>query len=241
MRRGALRCALRCPVPRTLANPRALRLYRARSQVWYYPCVDSLPLWLCFELLRPLLRTVPTSSAAEQVLERMYAALELARISDSDSSEEGGRDSATSMLRGAVVQGHLAEVEEVKQVQVRRRNVCAGSGVFAVRVSHAVVPCSQVTPPAPPSPVVSEVSSPKAVTAKVEEQVRPGACDTRGAELVWLTHHPTLHAPPPERSRRWLHSSGMWQRSSRWSCRTSETCSRSWHRPTAPTAATRSS
>lgn len=115
-------------MPRTLANPRALRLYRAGSQVWYYPCVDSLPLWLCFELLRPLLRTVPTSSAAEQVLERMYAALELARISDSDSSEEGGRDSATSMLRGAVVQGHLAEVEEVKQVQVRAActaGVCA--------------------------------------------------------------------------------------------------------------------
>lgn len=66
------------------------------SQVWYYPVVDSLPLFLCFELLRPLLRTVPSSTAAEEVLERMHAALELARMSS--DGEDTDQDSVGSVV-----------------------------------------------------------------------------------------------------------------------------------------------
>ena len=75
------------------------------SQVWYYPCVDSLPLWVCFELLRPLLRTVPSSTAAEDVLERMHVALELARMSDDETDDDTVTSRTSDVEYGRTARG----------------------------------------------------------------------------------------------------------------------------------------
>lgn len=99
------------------------------TMVWYYPIVDSLPVFLCCEMLRPLLRSVPADPYMESVLTRVFESLQKAAASHGDAKDnDSDIAEVTPKLLGYIdvcspqgTQQELKMVQRQRSLEVQRR------------------------------------------------------------------------------------------------------------------------